>query len=262
MTAKKERARHDQRQDEAQHNGAQWNGAKRDEAQKDGPQQDGPQQDGESARAEANAKAAAQEAAHLAEETGESAAEGEEAFEREAEGAEPTALDQLQNEVDDLKDRLQRAVAETENVRRRAERERQEAVKYAASPLAKDLLGVADNLRRAVESVPAEQAEENEAVKSLLAGVQMTGKELEETLSKHGIRHMDIKPGDRFDPHYHEAMFEVPTDQQAPGTIVQVVQSGYMLHERLLRPARVGVAKAADNGGAASGNGQNVDTKA
>jgi molecular chaperone GrpE len=200
----------------------------------------------EAARAEANAKAAAEEAARLTEaESGE--AEGQET-------AEEDPMTALRNEVDDLKERLQRAVAETENVRRRAERERQDAVKYAASPLAKDLLGVADNLRRALDSVPKEAAEQDANTRNLLAGVEMTEKELADTLAKHGIQRVKADPGDRFDPHRHEAMYEVPTDEQAPGSIVHVVQNGYMLHDRLLRPARVGVARAANGGG--------VDTKA
>ena len=179
--------------------------------------------------------------------------------EGEAQDAAQQAAEDLEAEINDLRERLTRAMAETENVRRRAERERQDAVKYATSPLAKDLLGVVDNLRRALESVPAEEVEGNETLKNLMSGVEMTEKELMSAFDKHGIRQMAVQPGDRFDPHYHEAMFEVPTDQQASGTVVHILQPGYMLHERLLRPARVGVAKSA--GGQSNTQG-NVDTSA
>jgi len=165
----------------------------------------------------------------------------------------------LEAQVRDLEDRLKRAVAETENVRRRADRERQDAVKYAVAPFARDILGVTDNLRRAIDSVAADQIEGNESLKSLLSGVEMTEKELLGALEKHNIIRMPVVPGDRFDPHRHEAMFEVPTDQQAPGTVVHILQDGYLLHDRLLRPARVGVAKAI---GAQGNSGQSVDTSA
>ncbi len=209
--------------------------------------------DPEAARAEANATAAAEEAARLAEE-----AAGEQASTGEAEQPEEQADDfqTLRDEIGDLKDRLQRATAEAENVRRRSERERQDTAKYAVSSLAGDLIGVADNLRRALDSVPKDEVEENAALRSLLSGVEMTERELSTALTKHGVQPIEVQPGERFDPHVHEAMFEIPTDQQAPGTVVQVVQTGYKIHDRLLRPARVGVAKAANGG-----NGESVDTK-
>jgi len=149
--------------------------------------------------------------------------------------------DQLREEVAELKDQLLRALAETENLRNRARREREEAVRYAAAPLAKDLLPVADNLRRAIDSVPAEAAEENEKLKGLLVGVEMTEKSLIDSLAKHGIVQIDPL-GERLDPHRHEAMMEMPDPDRPAGTIVQVFEIGYLLHERLLRPARVGVA--------------------
>lgn len=196
------------------------------------------------------------------EETPENAPETEAGTEAEApevqQQGEATESD-LEAEINELRERLTRAMAETENVRRRAERERKDALKYAVSPLAKDLLGVVDNLRRALESVPADDIEGNETLKNLMSGVEMTEKELMTAFDKHGIRVIGVQPGDRFDPHYHEAMFEVPTDQQAPGTVVHILQHGYMLHDRLLRPARVGVAKSA---GAQGGGGSGVDTSA
>ena len=224
-----------------------------------GPSEGG--QDPEQAKSEANAKAAAQEAARLAEEAARNAnAQGEGDPEAEA-PEDPQAA--LQQEIDDLKNRLQRAMAETENVRQRADRERQQAMKYAAAPLAKDLLGVADNLRRALESVPQDKAEQDETLKNLLSGVQMTEKELADAFEKHSIRKLAPAAGEKFDPHYHEAMYEVPTDEHKPGSVVHVVQEGYILNDRLLRPARVGVAKSAGGqGGGANGQGGNVDTKA
>jgi molecular chaperone GrpE len=189
--------------------------------------------------------------------TGDAHSDGEAGRASGAEGGADAA--DLEAEINDLRERLTRAMAETENVRRRAERERKDALKYAASPLAKDLLGVVDNLRRALDSVPAEEVEGNETLKTLMSGVEMTEKELLSAFEKHGIQQMAVEPGQRFDPHYHEAMFEVPTDQQQPGTIVHVLQHGYMLHDRLLRPARVGVAKSA--GGDSNTQG-NVDTSA
>jgi molecular chaperone GrpE len=148
----------------------------------------------------------------------------------------------LEGEVASLKDQLLRAMAETENVRRRAQREREDSVKYAAVPVVKDLLGVADNLQRALESVPAELAETNEQVKNLRLGVEMTHKELQSVFERHNIT--VIEPlGQRLDPHLHEAMYEVEDPSKPAGTVVQVVQAGYRLGERLLRPARVGIAK-------------------
>lgn len=184
---------------------------------------------------------------------------GEEAPETLEFGEEAAEENELEAEINELRERLTRAMAETENVRRRADRERKEAVKYATSPLAKDLLGVVDNLRRAIESVPPDSVQENETLQTLMSGVEMTEKELMTALDKHGIQQIAVQAGDRFDPHYHEAMFEVPTDQQPTGTVVHLLQNGYMLHDRLLRPARVGVAKNA-GGQEASGNG--VDTSA
>ena len=153
----------------------------------------------------------------------------------------------LKAEAAELKDQLLRAMAEGENLRRRLQKEKEDAAKYAAVPLARDLLGVADNLARALEAMSAEAAEGNEAVKNLLAGVEMTQRELEGAFAKHGIQKVDPQ-GEKLNPHTHEAMFEVPTNDQPAGTVVQVIQPGYILADRLLRPARVGVAKPAPEG--------------
>jgi molecular chaperone GrpE len=146
-------------------------------------------------------------------------------------------------EVASLKDKLLRALAETENVRRRSEREREDTAKFAIRKFAGDLLNVADNLRRALDSVPADQAAEP-GMKSLLGGIEATERELFAAFDRAGIKPV-AAAGVPFDPNLHEALVEVPAPDAAPGTVVQVFQSGWTLNDRLLRPARVGVAKAA-----------------
>jgi len=179
----------------------------------------------------------------------------------------PVAL--LEGEVASLKDQLLRAMAETENVRRRAQREREDGVKYAAAAVVKDLLAVADNLQRALESVPAELAAENEQFGNLRLGVEMTQKELLSVFERYNIR--TINPlREKLDPHLHEAMFEMEDPETPAGTAVQVIQPGYRLHDRLLRPARVGISKGGPKGAAAdaAANGEaakpgdTVDTQA
>ena len=175
----------------------------------------------------------------------------------------PIAL--LEAEVGSLKDQLLRAMAETENVRRRAQRDREESLKYAAAPVIKDLLAVADNLQRALESVPQEQAAENGPMQNLRLGVEMTLKELQTVFERHGIK--TINPlGERLDPHLHEAMYEVEDPSKPAGTVVQIIQSGYRLHDRLLRPARVGISKGGPKPGTpeagAAKPGDTVDTQA
>jgi len=175
----------------------------------------------------------------------------------------------LEAEVANLKDQLLRAVAETENVRSRARREREDSVKYAAIPLIRDLLGVADNLERALSAVSEESIAGNEQLRSLVEGVRMTESELISVLERHNVVKIDPM-GAKLDPHQHEAMFEVPDPSKESGTVVQVIQKGYKLHDRLIRPARVGIAKsgvAAPSGGEPSDNGDaapgsQVDTKA
>ena len=206
-------------------------------------------QDPKREKAEAAQAAEAAEIAEAAEAEDSSEAAAEE-FAEEFAAADPaeeedeaTRTARLETEVAALHDQLLRALAESENQRRRSQRERDEAVRYAAAPMLRDLLAVADNLQRALESVPGDVADENGALKTLLEGVQLTARELETVFERHGI--VKLEPmGERFNPHHHEAMFEVPDPEQPSGTIVQVVQPGYLLHDRLLRPARVGVAKA------------------
>jgi len=136
------------------------------------------------------------------------------------------------------------ALADTQNVRRRLEKELSDARAYAATAFARDLLSVADNLSRALEAIPAEQRED-EKLKGLIAGVEATGRELESAFRKHGVEKF-ASVGEALDPNKHQAMLEVPSADAAPGTIVHEMQSGYMMKDRLLRPALVGVAKAAD----------------
>lgn len=158
-------------------------------------------------------------------------------------GQETSRLAELQAENAALKDRLMRALAETENVRRRAERERDDTAKYAVSKFAGDLLSVADNLRRAIEAVPAEARETDEFVKNLLVGVEATEREMLQSFERAGIKKNDPS-GQPFDPNFHEVLFEIPNSGQRAGTVMQLIQPGYTIHGRLLRPARVGVAKA------------------
>jgi molecular chaperone GrpE len=150
-------------------------------------------------------------------------------------------LTALEAELAEQKDRLLRALAETENVRRRAQREREDASKYAVTGFAKDMLSAADNLRRALESLP-EADVKDERTRSLLAGVAATERELLSVFERHGIRRIDPK-GEPFDHNFHQAIFEAEREDQPTGTVVEVLQPGYVLHDRLLRPAMVGVAK-------------------
>ncbi len=147
----------------------------------------------------------------------------------------------LETELAEQKDRLLRALAETENTRRRAQREREDATKYAITGFAKDLLSAADNLRRALDSLP-EAETIDERTRSLLAGVAATERELLSVFERHGLRRIDPQ-GERFDHNLHQAIFEAEREDQPSGTIVEVLQPGYVLHERLLRPAMVGVSK-------------------
>jgi molecular chaperone GrpE len=152
-------------------------------------------------------------------------------------------LNKSEAELADTKDKLLRALAETENQRRRAQRDTDDARKYAATNFAKDMLDVADNLRRAIGSLDAASLQDDRA-KALVEGVAATERALLAALERHGIKRIDPEIGEKFDPHSHEAMFEVPNTGKPGGSIVQVVQAGYRMHDRLLRPAMVGVAKA------------------
>lgn len=154
---------------------------------------------------------------------------------------ETDALAKAQAEIAELKDRLLRNAAEGENLRKRLEREKEDAAKYAAGKFAKDILTVADNLRRALETAPKD-AVENDPVHGLIAGVEATERELIGVFERHGIQRIDPK-GQRFDPNLHQAMFEIEDPTQPSGTVIQVVAAGYVQHGRLLRAAMVGVSK-------------------
>lgn len=147
--------------------------------------------------------------------------------------------------VADLRERLLRSMAETENLRARTEREREDTRKYSVSEFARDMLPVADNLRRALDSV-TDELRDVVAAKTLTEGVEMTERQLLQSFEKHGIR--SIEPlGQRFDHNFHQAMFEIEADDKAPGTVIKVVQIGFAIHNRLLRPAMVGIVKKPKN---------------
>ena len=156
-------------------------------------------------------------------------------------GAEPEA-DEAAGGEGALKDQLLRALAETENARRRARKDVADARTYAISRFAQDLLGVADNLGRALESIPAERRAEDEAVNAIADGIEMTARELETVLERHGITRIDPL-GEAFDYNLHQALFETADTDKPDGTVVQVAQVGYRIGDRLLRAAMVGVAK-------------------
>ena len=156
----------------------------------------------------------------------------------------------LTAERDELKDRTLRTLAEMENLRRRTEREVADGRTYAVTNFARDVLNVADNIRRALDSVPADAwASAEGALKGLIDGIELTERDLTKTLERHGVKVVEPK-GQRFDPNRHQAMFEVPDPEVPAGTVVQVVQSGYVIGDRTLRPALVGVAKGGPKAGA------------
>ena len=161
-------------------------------------------------------------------------------------------------ERDQLKDQLLRALADTENMRRRSEREAANVRKYGHTPFARDLVGAIDNLARVVESAPENLDQADETVKSLITGIQLSWTELQSIIEKHGIKRVEPL-GEKFDYNLHQAMFEVPTNNQPSGMVLEVVQHGYVLHDRLLRPAMVGVSKAGDAAGATSNDQSKTD---
>ena len=148
-------------------------------------------------------------------------------------------LDALRAERDDLKDKWMRALADAENARKRGDRDRREAENYGGSKLARDLLPVYDNLKRSLEAATDDQREVSAA---LIEGVELTMREVVNVFKKHGIEPISPEIGERFDPQNHEAMFEAPVPGTKAGDIIQVMTEGFMLHDRLLRPAQVGVS--------------------
>jgi molecular chaperone GrpE len=150
-------------------------------------------------------------------------------------------IEALRAENAELKDRFIRALAETENIRKRADRDRREAETYAANRFARDMLSVYDNLRRALDAAGPEQ---RAAAEALIEGVELTLRDLLNTFARHGIERISPEVGAPFDPQQHQAMFEAPMPDVPSGSIIQVMTEGFMLHDRLLRPAQVGVSSA------------------
>ena len=148
-------------------------------------------------------------------------------------------VDQLRAERDDYKDKFMRALADAENARKRGDKARRDAEQYGGSKLARDMLPVYDNMKRALEAATDEQ---KEVAAGLLEGVELTMRALKDVFQKHGIEVITPEVGDRFDPNVHEAMFEAPVPGTRAGDIIQVSAEGFMLHDRLLRPAQVGVS--------------------
>jgi molecular chaperone GrpE len=175
-------------------------------------------------------------------------------------------LDQLQTENAALRDQMLRVAADAENAKRRAEREANDARAYAIQKFARDLLGVADNLSRALQHSPATDADT--VVKNFVLGIELTEKELAGAFERNGLKKVDPSKGDRFDPHLHQAMMETPSEGVEPGAVVQVMQAGYELMGRIVRPALVVVASKAPapatgySAGEAVETGGSLDTKA
>jgi molecular chaperone GrpE len=161
-------------------------------------------------------------------------------------GAAADPAETLAREAAELRDKLLRTLAEMENLRRRTEREVAESRVYGVASFARDILAIADNMARALQTLRAELKEKADpGVKALLDGVELTERELSKVLEKHGVRKFEPQPREKFDPNLHQAMYEVPDPALPAGTIAQVVQAGYMIGDRMLRPALVAVAKGA-----------------
>ena len=191
-----------------------------------------------------------QDAVEASAETAPNEAAADEAQEAAADGAQEAAAEEkpvtAEDQIADLNDQLLRTLAELENTRRRAERDRGEALKYGAMNFARDMVGVSDNLQRALKAIEdtddAAKADLPEAVQALLEGVAATQRDLMAALARHKVT--PLAPlGEKFDPNQHEALFEAPGTGQEAGTIIDVIETGYMMQDRLLRPAKVGIAK-------------------
>ena len=158
-----------------------------------------------------------------------------------AEDPNDSRLSELERELEEVRQHVLYAQAETQNVRRRLEAEKQQASAYAVTNFARDMLSVKDNLDRALASFP-EDLRSEERLKALITGIEATGRELANVFQRHGIVRIDAM-GQTLDPNRHQAMVEIPNEEAEPGTIVQEMQAGYMIKDRLLRPALVGVAR-------------------
>lgn len=161
------------------------------------------------------------------------------------------AFMRLAKENEELKDRALRLAAEMENLRRRTQREVTDAKSYAVANFARDMLSVSDNMRRALDAIPAEaKASDDAGFKALIEGVEMTERDMLGALERHGVKRL-APEGERFDPNFHQAMFEIPNPDVPNNTVLQVVQTGYVIGERVLRPAMVGVSKGGPKAGQA-----------
>ena len=169
--------------------------------------------------------------------------------EQTAEEAPGEAVEELtpEQQVEELNDKMLRALAEAENVRRRAARDKSDAAKYAIANFAREVLGVADNMKRAMASVDTEARKSDPALEQLMVGLEMTEAEMLSTFERFGIKPIEAL-GEKFDHNLHEAMFEIDDASKPAGTVMQVVEAGYMLNDRLLRPAKVGVSKGGPQG--------------
>lgn len=157
--------------------------------------------------------------------------------------ADREAFLRLAAENEELKDRALRVAAEMENLRRRTQRDVQDARAYAVTNFARDMLGVSDNLRRALDAIPAEARDSgDQGFAALIEGVEMTERAMLSALERHGVKKL-APLGERFDPNFHQAMFEIPDAEKPANTVVQVMQDGYVIGDRVLRPAMVGVSK-------------------
>jgi molecular chaperone GrpE len=168
-----------------------------------------------------------------------------------------TRIAELEKKLLETKDQALRALAEADNTRKRAERAKEDTAKFAVSSFARDMLSIADNLRRALAAMTPEMREKNPELVNMHTGISAVERELIRVFENNGVKRID-PINEKFDANHHEVMFEVPTPHQPPGTVVQVIDPGYLIHERLLRPARVGVAKSPDEDSAPQ-QGGNLD---
>ena len=175
-----------------------------------------------------------------------------------APAADPAArVVELETKIAELNDRMLRALAEADNIRKRAEKERADTAKFAVASFARELLGVADNLRRALTAFPEGDRESNVGIKNLYAGIEATERGMLKAFENIGIKKIEAI-GQPFNPNFHEVMFETDMPDKPAGTVIQIIDPGYMIHERLLRPARVGISK----GGASLQSGKQLDEQA
>jgi len=175
---------------------------------------------------------------------------------------EPGSVEMLTKEVAEARDKMLRTLAEMENLRQRTRREVADAKTYGISGFARDVLEIADNLQRALDAVPVEaRAAADAGLKALIEGVELTERSLLNALEKNGVKKFD-PTGEKFDPNFQQAMYEVPDPSVPSGTVVQVVQAGYMIGERVLRPALVGVSKGGAKAAPAAANGNEPNNAA